>query len=134
MTSKTPSDAKKALEFSATSEPRLECSRICKNPDLSNFVRILANSATKQFSQVCFNAFREHRRIVATFQDANDAPICMNVRNLADDLRQLNEIFHFEAERANRVCSVRVEPRADKNKLWANSCREFVQSGSERFT
>src|SRR5436305_4409620 len=107
MTSKIPSDAKKALEFSATSSLRL------------------ANTGAQKFSQVCFNAFREHRRIVATFQDTKDAAFRMNVRNLADDLRQLSEIFDLEAKRAKRICPMRVEPPADKNKPGSNPGREF---------
>src|SRR3954464_5513400 len=116
MTFKIPFAAKKARACSATSETRLNCSRICKNPDGSHRVRILANSATKQLSQMRINALREYGRVITALKNTDDAPLGVTIRNCPDERRQLNEIFDLQPERANRVVAMGVEARADKNK------------------
>src|SRR3954453_17172441 len=111
MTFKIPFAAKKAPACSATSETRLNCSRICKNPDGSYSVRILANSATKQLSQMHINALREYGRVITALKNTDNASLRVNICDCPDDLCQLNEIFDLQPERANRVRPMRVEAR-----------------------
>src|SRR5689334_17817292 len=62
--------------------------------------------------------------VVSTFQDTDDSPRCVGLRDLDDDLGQGREVFGLESEGADRIERVAVEARAEDDELRANAIGE----------
>lgn len=67
--------------------------------------------------QMHLHTLRQHRRVVAAFQQAHDLPSAVRVRHVENVSRQVGEVFAFEAERAHRVGDMGVEAGADQHEL-----------------
>ncbi len=81
----------------------------------------------EQFGQMQADAFGQHWGIISALQDADDSAAGVAVCDREDGLRQRDEIFGFQAERADRIRAMTVEPRAEQHQLRLDSVGEAIQ-------
>src|SRR4051812_22785085 len=64
--------------------------------------------------------FRKPNRVIAPFEDADDAAAGVFVSNAKNGFRQPGEVFNFQVERADRVLAMGVKAGANQDELWPN--------------